>query len=524
MMPSPAFDKPFFRAGLVLTVLLAVAERVYGIDGPSLSSDEIFAVLASYIHKFDRVVDLMLKDSHPPGYVSFMYVLLRNTGDYSDFGIRLHSLVAGTLWVPLLYWMGQRWFSPRAGLLAAVMIASAYGAVYYSQEARAYALLVLFCLTNLACFAEILLRGATHRGWYAGFAVSGVLALYFHYSGFVFLGAEGLAFLLLWAARRDRRTFLQGLALFVPPLLLFAPWLHMMLLHMTEMDGDWGVSPVPVWQDLYYLCRRLLGADTNGHARFFLGALALAPLLAWQARRRQQLDSAQLQWLYLLLFMFAVPILVFFVKSLVSTPIFVERYFIYSLPLAVLATAAALDLFIIHWVRPARWHLAIVAFALGFTAWTVQANIERNLYHPERKDRFREAAQLVAGDIAAEADNRYTVLYSHRDFEHYLRQSNVTFDKKWDYRFYYLPAQLQYAAPYLDQRDGITYFYYLALREPGREQAWQALAQRYRLECRSTLSSLAGKIDVGRFRKQPAESPLAEPPPCEPKRVDSPPR
>ncbi|MEZ5436581.1 MAG: hypothetical protein R3E67_08830 [Pseudomonadales bacterium] len=81
--------------------IVAVVERVYGIDRQSLWSDELYAVIASY-KPFAGAWKMMVDDSHPPGYLSFMYATLPITG-YSDFGVRLHALIFGVLWMPLVF-------------------------------------------------------------------------------------------------------------------------------------------------------------------------------------------------------------------------------------------------------------------------------------------------------------------------------------------------------------------------------------------------------------------------------------
>ena len=110
----------FFIAALLFIV--AVVERVYGIDRQSLWSDELYAVIASY-KPFAGAWKMMVDDSHPPGYLSFMYATLPITG-YSDFGVRLHALLFGLLWTPLVFWLTRRWFSMQAALLASAVIAN----------------------------------------------------------------------------------------------------------------------------------------------------------------------------------------------------------------------------------------------------------------------------------------------------------------------------------------------------------------------------------------------------------------
>src|SRR5262245_44716196 len=61
----------------------------------------------------------------------------------SDWWLRLPSALAGTLAVPALYAVGRRVASEAAALWAAALLALSSMAVWYSQEAGAYAMAML---------------------------------------------------------------------------------------------------------------------------------------------------------------------------------------------------------------------------------------------------------------------------------------------------------------------------------------------------------------------------------------------
>jgi len=63
---------------------------------------------------------------------------------------RLPSLLLGTATVPLIYWIGRRWLSPIAGLIAAVTLAFSPEGIVWGGRARMYALAQLLVL--LLCF------------------------------------------------------------------------------------------------------------------------------------------------------------------------------------------------------------------------------------------------------------------------------------------------------------------------------------------------------------------------------------
>jgi len=59
---------------------------------------------------------------------------------------RLPSLVIGTATVPLLYWVGRRWLSPLAGLVAAFLLVFSPEGIVWGGRARMYALAQLLVL------------------------------------------------------------------------------------------------------------------------------------------------------------------------------------------------------------------------------------------------------------------------------------------------------------------------------------------------------------------------------------------
>ena len=77
------------------------------------------------------------------GVLAWLWVQAFGTG---EVGLRLFSAVAGVATVPVVYAVGRTLASRRIGLVAAALAATSPYLVFYSQEARSYA---LFALLNL---------------------------------------------------------------------------------------------------------------------------------------------------------------------------------------------------------------------------------------------------------------------------------------------------------------------------------------------------------------------------------------
>jgi mannosyltransferase len=145
-------------------------------------------------------------ESTPPLYylLARAWAVVFGTG---AVGLRSLSALLGTLTIPVAYAIGATLVSRRAGLFAAALTAVSPPLVWYSQEARSYALLILLCALSLLFLAHAL-RGGTERDvilW----ALAAVLALLTHYFAAFLVAGEAVWLL---AAFPDRRRAAWGVA------------------------------------------------------------------------------------------------------------------------------------------------------------------------------------------------------------------------------------------------------------------------------------------------------------------------
>lgn len=296
--PNP---KVASRAALILVaiVALALALRVLRLDYQPLWWDEGYSVWFAH-QPLAEMARLTAEDIHPPLY----YALL---GGWSQvFGLapaalRLFSVVAGVLAVALAYTVG-RWLGGwAAGLLAAFLLAINPFHIFYAQEVRMYALVVVWALIGIGLAARWLGVRLENRPtgadtsmqpqrlprYLAGYVVTLALALYTQYYAAFLLA--GLALAGLWILRRQRSPLgavaawlgAQGavVLLFLPWLLYATPRLAAYVSQKVVADSDHPLG-LPA-----YLARHL-AAFAAGHLEgplapwWFLGLLGLVPL-AW---------------------------------------------------------------------------------------------------------------------------------------------------------------------------------------------------------------------------------------------------
>ena len=130
-------------------------------------------------------------ESTPPLYYVIEWVWARIFGS-GEVGLRSFSALAGTATIVLIALVARRIGGPRAGIAAAALTAANPLLIWYSQEARAYALLVLLCALTVWC-----LQREDWRGW----ALAAALALATHYFALFVVGPE-----LVWLVLGQRRS------------------------------------------------------------------------------------------------------------------------------------------------------------------------------------------------------------------------------------------------------------------------------------------------------------------------------
>jgi 4-amino-4-deoxy-L-arabinose transferase-like glycosyltransferase len=208
------------RLVLLAIVLLGAAIRLYGLDAQSLWYDETFSVAHS-ARALPELFEVLTHDVvHPPLHYLVLHGWFK-TISYSAFQARLVSAIFGTLSVALLFALARRFTSTPVSLVAAFLLAVSQIGVYFSQEARPYALAQLTSLLAALAFLAFLREPDLRRS--LAFFAAGAALLYTHYYGAGTLLALGVYWLIY---RREYSPLVPARLAAVVALLAiaYAPW------------------------------------------------------------------------------------------------------------------------------------------------------------------------------------------------------------------------------------------------------------------------------------------------------------
>ena len=210
-------SKRLALAGLVSITVLGTLLRLPAI-GDSLFGDELSTFFIIDGHGLREALSIVRgpQEATPPLYFVLAW-LFQQMGSSLDL-LRVPSLIAGVATIPLTYLLGARTVGRGPGLVGAALVALSPLMIFYSTEARAYALEAFLVLCSTLVLVAALRRPSLWR--WALYAVLIALAMYTHYTAVFVLAAQTGWALVAW---KDRR---RDLALsLLAAVILFSPWL-----------------------------------------------------------------------------------------------------------------------------------------------------------------------------------------------------------------------------------------------------------------------------------------------------------
>jgi mannosyltransferase len=420
--PAAGFARGWIPSGIfvpALAVTIAAVLRLWHLGHQSLWVDE-FAALSTALAPLTQIPAQALRNDafEPPLYFWLLHGVIKAAG-VSEWSLRSISAVAGILTVPII-WLLVRDLTgiPRMAHAAALLLAANPLHIWYSQEARPYALLVLLGFSALLCLTRAL-RGEP-VGWWIGCSVLSALAILTHVTAVVFPVVGGL-----WALHaRGARVFRQLALVAAGTFALILPFLIDLVAAVRHAGGTGSPQ------------RPLTGLEVPYTFFTFLGGYSFGPPVreiqdwGWRAAVANHwietaLVIAALLWLtaqvfrvrlavFQLTVVLVVPLAAVVVGSLLTTKSYNVRYVLPALVGFVGLMAVALG----QLSRPA--HRLGLGAVLGLFLW---ADAQWFWSPPYGKDDSRGAARCLIGQLPPGSTVGVAPPYMRKLIEHYAPES-----------------------------------------------------------------------------------------------------
>ncbi len=376
-MPEPWIHRAVVIGHLLLILLVAVVLRIRGLDRYSLWYDEVVTMRLARTATPATLIELLgqIDGTRAPLHPLILQGWLGLFG-ISELAGRSFSAVCGILTVGVVYRLGQRLFDEPTGRWGAWFTAVCSPLVYYSQEARMYAWLVLLTCCSWLVFLGFR-QAAGSRFKIAYWALLTGL-VYSHPLGFFMVAAHGLAYLLVH--RSLALDFRSWLVIQVAVLLAVAPWVPRYLDHGTDY-------PLPRYGIRFLLAVPIEYVGGNSLVLLACSLIIAAGLFSLDGRRPRL--TRPVENLVLLTWTIAPPVLMF-VYSWIGRPIFgPPRYHLFIAPAYLILLARGLC----KLPGPLRWVIAAGAFSLSLSM------IEANSYSQVVKADWRALSRWLSHEV-----------------------------------------------------------------------------------------------------------------------------
>jgi mannosyltransferase len=376
---------------LIFILLLGAILRFYHINFQSVWLDEIHTMNeANPNFSLAEVYRAVIAGEQiPPLYFYIVYFLFKIFG-YYEIVARLFSAIVAVASLYAFYVLGKEFINKKAGLICAALLALNYFHLYYSQEARPYMFLLLFTLLSMLHLVRYLKFQKRKNALL--FGVFSALMVHSHFFALFVLFSECmiLLFFMVICEKENRKSFvidclLSGLA----ALVLLLPALPMFL-GVTKISSFWIPAPT---LDAYTLVFR----EIFGNSELLLAMIGII-LLFYFLRIFKEKDSpitysAIIGNKNIFSFVIIIPWIVIvmmipLIRSYLTVPMIISRYFIVLLPAVLLLIAIAVCQLKNRMVRAAFLGLFFI-FSINDIV------IVKKYYKNVSKTQYREAGRFI---------------------------------------------------------------------------------------------------------------------------------
>ena len=253
-------------------LLIAGSLRLINLGGQSLWYDETFTAWVVKL-PFKQMMQAIQGDVHPPLFYWIEWVVSGLLGN-SEAALRLPSAIFGTIAVILLWRVALAVkFEARTAFVAGLIAAVLPGSLYYSQEARMYALLLCALLGALLCAIE---------GRWVLYAVCTAVAVYSQNLGLISVAVLNVAVLIVLAWSERGRGISSIIKVFSHPVMamavvvaLWIPWAFVEIKQASAMAQGFWLTPLTLPSTLEPILKLTMGEQTTPSLAFGSYAVAL---------------------------------------------------------------------------------------------------------------------------------------------------------------------------------------------------------------------------------------------------------
>ncbi len=395
------------RSHLILLAILFLGLflRIYDLSGESIWFDEGYSIWVAKLTLVQTAVDATTQDMTPPLYYMILNLWVRLFGD-SEFSVRFPSVIFGLFAILMIYKLASLMFNKEVGIISSFLLSISQFHIHYSQEARCYTLMALLALVSMYFFIKFQEKERSLTVS-IGYGLSSILLIYTHVYGLLIIIAQNIyVFTLFVVSWEDYKCdFKRWVSLQLILFVSFVPWLGFLLAKVSETVEEGFYAKVPsILSIITSFVEYSFGSSLSWLLSLLLLLLSLASLerikggINWKDLLNSienytlKITLLDVKKIYLLLVWLFTPIILPFVFSQLSTPIYVTRHTI--------AASLAFYILVAKGIKNINSHFARLAIMTIIAVLSLRVLF--GYYYPHiEKEQWREAAKYL--DINAQA-------------------------------------------------------------------------------------------------------------------------
>lgn len=377
---------------LLAILIIGIFFRVYHLGSESIWLDEGISIL--YAKEVSSQIIQPL-GNNPPLYYIILNLWIKLFGK-SEFSIRFPSVIFGFLAIFIMYKVGRLIFDRSVGILGSLILGLSVFHIQYSQEARTYSLTVFLTLLSIFFFVKLL------KKWsfivLAGYILSSILLIYSHIFGLLIILAQNIYLLTLFLLSKDTYKLNLKKWILAQSILVvsFIPWIKIFVSRVKIVQGGfWIPSP-----SFISIASTFTVYSGSGFLMVLFLILSFLSIITYEKirgniDRKNIFESIEnycwkIRFLntktnYLLLVWLFTPIILPFIVSRFSTPIYSTKYSIVGSLAFYLLVASAISRIRFKYIKPIMISIVVV-FSL-MNIW--------KYYSTNHKEQWRDVVNYV---------------------------------------------------------------------------------------------------------------------------------
>jgi len=376
---------------LLAILLLGGAIRLYQPTFRSLWGDEAHSwylaqlLLVAPMNYFAALI----ADTHLPVYFMLLSAWIKLMGT-SEFGLRLLSILLGTLTLPLMYLLSQKIFNQtKLSLISVYLLALSPLAIMHSQEIRLYGLLLMLSIVSTYFFYSLAVEQEVSGKKVLLYLTATTLFLYTHLFAVLLIGAQFVWVAMAYLTTKNRKLFWTAGATLASLFLALPFYLPLILSNIGNVVGqtsDMAFASFPWYLKLpLYLFVLNLGETVAPWNWLLILPMGLFLFVVLISTPKLLQDKRNI----FCLFMLVVPLLLaaFLIKATLP------KYLIICLPFLILLYSRVLNSF----NNALMTIMMLTILSLGFLGATRNYYLLQEYHNANQIEPWR----LIAGEIAA---------------------------------------------------------------------------------------------------------------------------